>query len=176
METAVLTKKPTMTIRPNKPRIPNDILPVGTENPNDMNPTERFSEIAQILRNGVKRLADSERQQPTTKKIPKTKLQTTVRYVHAVPGSVSSRPLLSEDMLADRWLCSASRLQRWRSEKSGPAYLKIGGKILYRMTDIEAYEASMLVLANDHRNARGPNQPDSHLQAEASKSEKSQTS
>ena len=32
-------------------------------------------------------------------------------------------PELTEDMLAERWLCSASRLQRWRVEGQGIPYL-----------------------------------------------------
>ena len=56
-----------------------------------------------------------------------------------------SRDLLTEDMLAERWLCSTSRLQRWRVEGVGISYLKIGGRILYRLKDIEAYENSCLV-------------------------------
>lgn len=53
--------------------------------------------------------------------------------------------LLTEQMLAERWHCSASRLQRWRAANTGPAYLKIGGKVLYRQEDIIAYEAAHLV-------------------------------
>lgn len=53
--------------------------------------------------------------------------------------------LLTEQMLAERWHCSASRLQRWRAANTGPAYLKIGGKVLYRQKDIIAYEAAHLV-------------------------------
>jgi len=54
--------------------------------------------------------------------------------------------IISEKLLAERWLCSVSRIQRWRSEKIGPPYLKMGGRILYRVSDIEAYEQSCLVI------------------------------
>jgi hypothetical protein len=53
--------------------------------------------------------------------------------------------LLTEQMLAERWHCSASRLQRWRARNTGPTYLKIGGKVLYRQEDVRAYEAAHLV-------------------------------
>jgi hypothetical protein len=53
--------------------------------------------------------------------------------------------LLTEQMLADRWHCSRSRLQRWRVEGIGLAYLKIGAKVLYRLEDVRAYELSSLV-------------------------------
>ena len=53
--------------------------------------------------------------------------------------------LLTETMLADRWVCSVARLQRWRTVGEGPQYLKIVGKVLYRLKDIEAYEEACLV-------------------------------
>jgi hypothetical protein len=61
--------------------------------------------------------------------------------VPAEPG----RELLTEKMLADRWVCSVARLQRWRTVGEGPPYLKIVGKVLYRIKDIEAYEEASLV-------------------------------
>ena len=56
-----------------------------------------------------------------------------------------ARQLLTETMLADRWVCSVARLQRWRTVGEGPQYLKIVGKVLYRLKDIEAYEEACLV-------------------------------
>ena len=63
----------------------------------------------------------------------------------ASPLSIKDPDLLTEQMLADRWHCSASRLQRWRAANTGPTYLKIGGKVLYRQEDVRAYEAAHLV-------------------------------
>jgi hypothetical protein len=61
-------------------------------------------------------------------------------------GSTESRrDLLTERMLADRWVCSVARLQRWRTVGEGPPYLKIVGKVLYRVKDIEAYEEACLI-------------------------------
>lgn len=56
-----------------------------------------------------------------------------------------ARELLTEKMLTDRWVCSVARLQRWRTVGEGPPYLKIVGKVLYRLKDIEAYEEASLV-------------------------------
>ena len=56
-----------------------------------------------------------------------------------------NRELLTEKMLADRWVCSVARLQRWRTVGEGPPYLKIVGKVLYRLRYIEAYEEASLV-------------------------------
>jgi hypothetical protein len=43
--------------------------------------------------------------------------------------------------LARRWRVSPRTLERWRWRRQGPAYLKLGGSIVYRLVDIEAYEA-----------------------------------
>jgi len=58
---------------------------------------------------------------------------------------VQSLALVAEIMLADRWVCSVARLQRWRTVGEGPQYLKIVGKVLYRLKDIEAYEEACLI-------------------------------
>lgn len=54
--------------------------------------------------------------------------------------------IISEELLAEGWFCSVSRIQRWRSQKIGPPYIKMMGRILYRVSDIEAYEQSCLVI------------------------------
>jgi hypothetical protein len=64
--------------------------------------------------------------------------------VPEVPAE-AARQLLTEKMLADRWVCSVARLQRWRTVGEGPQYLKIVGKVLYRLKDIEAYEEACLI-------------------------------
>jgi len=62
----------------------------------------------------------------------------------ATNNTASSNPR-AEKMLADRWVCSVARLQRWRTVGEGPQYLKIVGKVLYRLKDIEAYEEACLI-------------------------------
>jgi len=44
--------------------------------------------------------------------------------------------------LARRWALSPRTLERWRWLGVGPCYLKVGGRVLYRLEDIEAYEAA----------------------------------
>jgi hypothetical protein len=56
-----------------------------------------------------------------------------------------SQELLTEKMLAVRWVCSVARLQRWSIVGEEPPYLKMVGKVLYRLRDIEAYEEASLV-------------------------------
>ncbi len=48
---------------------------------------------------------------------------------------------LNQVELGRRWRISHRTLERWRWLKQGPRYLKIGGRVVYRLEDIEAYEA-----------------------------------
>ena len=48
---------------------------------------------------------------------------------------------VSQEDVALRWNISPRTLERWRRESRGPAYLKMGGRVVYRMADIEAFEA-----------------------------------
>ena len=47
---------------------------------------------------------------------------------------------LNEIELSRRWGISHRTLQRWRWLRQGPAYLKVGGAIRYRIEDVEAFE------------------------------------
>ena len=51
---------------------------------------------------------------------------------------------LNQIELAERWNISKRTLERWRWIGEGPAYLKIGGRVVYRLEDIERYEAENL--------------------------------
>lgn len=55
----------------------------------------------------------------------------TIRHLHQVE-------------LAERWRISPRTLERWRWEGKGPRYLKLGGRVVYRLEDIEAFEAGKL--------------------------------
>jgi hypothetical protein len=46
--------------------------------------------------------------------------------------------------LSRRWRLSPRTLERWRYRGTGPQYLKVGARILYRVADIEAFEAEQL--------------------------------
>ncbi len=54
--------------------------------------------------------------------------------------------LRPEDLSA-RWHIAIRTLDNWRWRGEGPRYLKIGGRVIYRLEDIEAYEAGQLRLA-----------------------------
>lgn len=48
---------------------------------------------------------------------------------------------LDQHELAERWRVSPRTLERWRWQKTGPNYTKLGGKVAYAITDVEAYES-----------------------------------
>ena len=51
-----------------------------------------------------------------------------------------SEQFLNQARLADRWHISPRTLERWRWTGEGPAFVKIGGRVVYRIDDVEAYE------------------------------------
>ena len=51
---------------------------------------------------------------------------------------------LSQTDLAARWNISHRTLERWRWLGQGPQYLKIGGRVVYRLDDVETYEAQQV--------------------------------
>jgi len=56
---------------------------------------------------------------------------------------------LNQIDLARRWRISPRTLERWRWLREGPRYLKLGGRVLYRVADIEAYEQSIVCLTKE---------------------------
>lgn len=65
---------------------------------------------------------------------------------------------LNQVELSRRWSLSPRTLERWRWLGQGPQYLKIGGRVVYRLDDIEAYEAQQIHVSGDaaakHRGGR----------------------
>ena len=51
-----------------------------------------------------------------------------------------SKVFLNNEQLARRWHLSPRTLERWRWEGIGPHYLKIGGRVVYGLNDVEEYE------------------------------------
>jgi hypothetical protein len=51
---------------------------------------------------------------------------------------------LNQHDLARRWALSPRTLERWRWTGEGPRYLKLNGRICYRIDDVEAFEAARL--------------------------------
>ncbi len=94
--------------------------------------TEKMGDVLDVLSSGIAKTAANE---------PKFEPKLLAPEVPTEPA----RQLLTETMLADRWVCSVARLQRWRTVGEGPQYLKIVGKVLYRLKYIEAYEEACLI-------------------------------
>ena len=106
---------------------------MATNKTSSSNPrAEKIGDVLDALSSGIAKTVVSE-------SMPA--LQFLVPEAPAEPA----RQLLTEIMLADRWVCSVARLQRWRTVGESPQYLKIVGKVLYRLKDIEAYEEACLV-------------------------------
>ena len=51
---------------------------------------------------------------------------------------------LNQVELATRWKISPRTLERWRWTGDGPAFIKIGGRVVYRLEDVETYERTQL--------------------------------
>lgn len=63
----------------------------------------------------------------------------------ATPGpgvSGDVRPYLRQGQLARRWLLSPRTLEAWRLHGKGPAWFKIGGRVLYSLAEVMAFEAA----------------------------------
>ena len=58
---------------------------------------------------------------------------------------------LNQRQLADRWDLSEASLERWRTEGIGPVFLKLQGRVLYRVEDVEAFETDSLRKSTSER-------------------------
>ena len=50
------------------------------------------------------------------------------------------RIALDEHELATRWGLSVKTLRRWRQEQLGPVFCKLGARVTYLISEIEAFE------------------------------------
>jgi hypothetical protein len=51
---------------------------------------------------------------------------------------------LTQTQLAERWQVTEITLERWRSEGIGPIYMKMMGRVRYRLSDITDFEEDSL--------------------------------
>jgi hypothetical protein len=61
---------------------------------------------------------------------------------------------LNQLELARRWAISPRTLERWRWTGEGPRFLKVGKRVVYRIDDIEAFEAKRLMSSTSGRGER----------------------
>jgi Helix-turn-helix domain len=52
---------------------------------------------------------------------------------------------LGEDELAARWQIAVRTLQRWRRAGDAPPHLLLRRRVLYRQSDVEAFEAARII-------------------------------
>ena len=62
--------------------------------------------------------------------------------------------MLSQGQLASRWQISPRTLEQWRWLGKGPKFLKIGARVLYRNSDVTAFEQAQVC-----QNTSGPLPP-----------------
>lgn len=48
--------------------------------------------------------------------------------------------LITPKVLANRWTLKVTTLRHWRWSGKGPSFVKIGGRVMYRLCDIEKFE------------------------------------
>ncbi len=51
---------------------------------------------------------------------------------------------LNQIDLAARWNISHRTLERWRWTGEGPCFVKLGGRVVYRLEDVEEYEREQI--------------------------------
>ena len=51
---------------------------------------------------------------------------------------------MNQIALAARWDISPRTLERWRWAGEGPQFIKLGGRVVYRLKDVEAFEAEQI--------------------------------
>lgn len=70
-----------------------------------------------------------------------------MRYGTTISAGLGSEPAhlqLLQIELAQRWRISPRTLEKWRQIGAGPRYLRVRGRVLYALSEIEAYEAASL--------------------------------
>jgi hypothetical protein len=56
------------------------------------------------------------------------------------PPDGAARIALDEYELAARWGLSVKTLRRWRQEQLGPVFCKLGARVTYLISEVEAFE------------------------------------
>jgi predicted DNA-binding transcriptional regulator AlpA len=56
------------------------------------------------------------------------------------PRADDKETLLTPRDLADRWQMSENTLERWRWSARGPRWVKLGGFVRYRLSDVLTFE------------------------------------
>jgi hypothetical protein len=72
--------------------------------------------------------------------------KTSAKLKPLAPTPPRAEPIrhLHQGDVAMRWGISPRTLERWRWLGQGPAYLRLGGIVVYRLEDIEVFEAQQV--------------------------------
>ena len=62
------------------------------------------------------------------------------RYPNRPKPDGATRIALDENELAIRWGLSVKTLRRWRQEQLGPVFCKLGARVTYLISEVEAFE------------------------------------
>lgn len=66
---------------------------------------------------------------------------------------MQSKTRFTQKELARRWTLSHRTLERWRYTGEGPKFIKLGGRVIYRLEDVEAFEVAQM-RGMDHESHR----------------------
>ena len=61
--------------------------------------------------------------------------------IMSAEAPAQNNPLLTPEELAARLRSKPRTLERWRTDGSGPSYIKIGRRVAYRLDDVEKWLA-----------------------------------
>jgi hypothetical protein len=73
---------------------------------------------------------------------PLTDLKCLSHHAGMTPAHTQSQGLLTEKQASRVLTVSVAALRRWRIERRGPRYLKLGSLVRYRVPDLEAWLSS----------------------------------
>ena len=66
-------------------------------------------------------------------------IQSGRNLIRSLPDG-ATRIALDENELAIRWGLSVKTLRRWRQEQLGPVFCKLGARVTYLISEVEAFE------------------------------------
>ncbi|VXC80582.1 helix-turn-helix transcriptional regulator [Sphingomonas sp. 8AM] len=61
----------------------------------------------------------------------------------------SQTTYLCQELVSRRWGVSTRTLEGWRYRLKGPNFVRIGGRVRYRLSDLEDFERSGSVLTGE---------------------------
>jgi excisionase family DNA binding protein len=88
-------------------------------------------------------IASPKMQRSESTKSPRTDTQTGLSSALESASSGAALVLLTESEVAQLMQVSLARLRKWRVEKRGPRFIKIGSLVRYRSADLQQWLSSL---------------------------------